>query len=143
MYECECGKKYKHKHSILHHSRFLCSLLTPPVLTTTRRSEPVTPPQTDPGAVIDDGIGGVKEGGVATREDGSVLGEGASDCVKEGAIGCDEERPGLEEKVVMEFSLFHTLLVLFPSRSSSVYFVRDHFAQPRQGRIIGRRRNAR
>ena len=62
MYECECGKKYSYKHSLLHHSRFLCKLLTSPVLTTTRRSEQETSPQIDCEGKIDDGVAVVEEG---------------------------------------------------------------------------------
>ena len=97
MYECECGKKYSYKHSLLHHSRFLCKLLTSPVLTITRRSEQETSPQIDCNGEIDDGVAVVEEGVGGKGDIGrDIFGEGGdSDHNEVGGIGSEEKREGL------------------------------------------------
>ena len=97
MFECKCGKQYSYKHSLLHHSRFLCALLTSPVLTTTRRSEQETAPQTDCEAGIDAGVGSVEEGAGGKGDIGrDVVGEGGnSEHVEVGVTASVEDREGL------------------------------------------------
>ena len=75
MYDCDCGKLYKYKHSFLHHSRFQCNLLPSPVLSAVRRpSEQETAPQSGHG---DEELGGVEEEGVGGlgEKDGGEIGD--------------------------------------------------------------------
>ena len=99
MFECKCGKQYSYKHSLLHHSRFLCALLTSPVLTTTRRSEQETAPQTDCEVEIDDGVSVVEEGAGGNGDNGrDVFGEGqgrVSEHVEVGVTASVEDSEGL------------------------------------------------
>ena len=97
MFECKCGKQYTYKHSLLHHTRFLCALITSPVLTTTRRSEQETAPQTDCEAGIDAGVGSVEEGPGGKGDIGrDVVGEGGdSEHVEVGVTASVEDSEGL------------------------------------------------